>query len=140
MIKPDFSDLQKDGYRIQEFRIVHTPEMRSPKYDKAMKVCKSSGDIIYEKHLIIKHLIEKNEINFTIYFISKQLTYFSIITTLILLVFHNTVIALPIISALFSLIFYIITYRKQVDFVMGDVGIKFAECIYNARLKERYNL
>lgn len=140
MIKPDFSDLQKDGYRIQEFRIVHTPEMRSPKYDKAMKVCKSSGDIIHEKHLIIRHLIEKNEINFTIYFISKQLTYLFITTTLILLVFHNTVIALPIISALFSLIFYIITYRKQVDFVMGDVGIKFAECIYNARLKERYNL
>lgn len=139
MIKPDFSDLQKDGYRIQEFRLIHTPEMRSPKYDKAMNVCKSSGDIIHEKHLIIKHLIERNEINFTIYYFSKQLTYLFITTTLILLVFHTTPIALPIISALFSLVFYIITYRKQVDFVMGDVGIKFAESIYNARLKELYN-
>ena len=139
MLKPDFSDLQNNGYRISRFRLFMSPDMRSKKFSILKKGYVDSADLTNEKNLTILFLIQKNEINFTIYYFSKRLTYIFITTTLILLVFHNTIFALPIISALFSLIFYIITYRKQVDFVMGDVGIKFAECIYNARLKERYN-
>ena len=63
--------------------------------------------------------------------------YLLITTTLLLLVFHNTVIALPIISALLSLIFYILAYRHKENFVLGDLGINFAESIYNAEIKEK---
>jgi hypothetical protein len=139
MLRPDFSDIQKNGFRICQFRIFFTPEMRTRKFSRSKEGYVESGDILSEKRIVLQYLIQKSEINFTIYYFSKQLTYLFITTTLILLVYHNTVIALPIITALFSLIFYIITYRKQVDFVMGDVGIKFAECIYNARIKEKYN-
>ena len=139
MLKPDFSDLQNNGYRISRFRIFLSQDLRSKKFSILKKGYVDSENLTFEKNLVISLLIQKNEINFTIYYFSKRLTYIFITTTLILLVFHNTIFALPIISALFSLIFYIITYRKQVDFVMGDVGIKFAECIYNARLKDLYN-
>ena len=139
MLKPDFSDMQNNGYRISRFRLFLSPDMRSKKFNVLKKGYVDSANLTNEKNLTISFLIQKNEINFTIYYFSKQLTYLFITTTFILLVFHNTILALPIMSALFSLIFYIITYRKQVDFVMGDVGIKFAESIYNARLKERYN-
>jgi hypothetical protein len=114
--------------------------MRSNKYNRSKKEYKSVQDIINEKIIVMKHLTERNEIDFTLYFFSKRLTYLFITTTLYLLIFHSNVASLPIISALFSIAFYVITYRKQIDFVMGDVGIKFAESIYNARINEMYNL
>ena len=139
MIKPDFSDLQKDGYRIQEFRLIHTPEMRSSVYDKAIKECKSTRDIIREKHLIIKHLIEKNEIDFTIYYFSARLMYAFIAATFLLFISRNTILALPIISASLSLIFYALAYRHKENFALGGVGITLVESIYTARIKELYN-
>lgn len=139
MIKPDFSDFQKDGYRIQEFRLIHTPEMRSPKYNKAMKECKSTRDIIHEKHLIIKHLIEKNEIDFTIYYFSARLMCAFIAATLFLFISRNTILALPIISASLSLVFYILANRHKENFALGSVGINLVDSIYTARIKEMYN-
>ena len=129
MIRPDFSDFQKGGYRIQEFRLIHTPEMRSPKYNKAMKECKSTRDIIREKHLIIKHLIEKNEIDFTIYYFSARLMYAFITATLLLFISRNTILALPIISASLSLVFYALAYRHKENFALGSLGITLAESI-----------
>ena len=139
MIKPDFSDFHKDGYRIQEFRLVHTPEMRSPKYDKELKECKSSGDIIREKHLIIKHVTEKNEIDFTIYYFSARLMYAFFIATLLLLISRNTALAYPTVSASLSLVFYILAYRHKENFALGGVAITLVESIYTARINEIYN-
>jgi hypothetical protein len=140
MFKPDFSDIQRNGFRINQFRLFHSQEMRSNKYYRSKKEYTSAQDIFNEKIIVMKHLTERNEIDFTLYFFSKRLTYLFITTTLYLLIFHSNVASLPIISALFSIAFYVITYRKQIDFVMGDVGIKFAESIYNARINEMYNL
>ena len=139
MIKPNFSDLHKGGYRIQEFRLIHTPEMRSSVYEKAMEECKSTGDLIREKHLIIKHLIERNEIDFTIYYFSAKLMYALITATLLLLISKNSLIALPIISASLSIVFYILAYRYKENFALGSVGITFAESIYTAHINEKYN-
>jgi hypothetical protein len=140
MIKPDFSDFHKGGYRIQEFRLIHTPEMRSPKYNKAMKECKSTRDIIREKQLIIKHLIEKNEIDFTIYYFSVRLMYAFITATLLLFISRNTILALPIISASLSLVFYILANRHKENFALGSIGITLVESLYTARIKEIYNI
>ena len=137
MLRPDFSDIQKNGFRINQFRLLHS--MGSKEFSSAKNVYKSAGDIIGERNLMIKYLIEQNEIDFTVYYFSVRLMYLSITTTLLLLVFHNAEIALPIISAFLSLTFYILAYRHKENFVLGDMGITLAESIYNCEIKEKYN-
>lgn len=140
MFNLDFSDLQRNGFRISQFRLIHSQDMRSNKYNSSKKEYKSAEDIISEKNIVIKHLIERNEINFTIYYFSVRLMYLFITVTLLLSVSNNIVLALPIISALLALTFYILAYRQKENFVLGDVGISLVECIYTARVKELYNL
>ena len=139
MLRADFSDIQKNGFRISQFRLIHSPEMRPKNYNSSKEEYKSSGNIIGEKNLVIKYLIEQNEIDFTIYYFSERLMYLFITSTLLLFVFHNPGIALQIISALFSLIFYILAYRHKENFALGDLGINFAESIYKSEIKENYN-
>ena len=72
MLKADFSDIQKNGFRINQFRLI-IADMRSKNYSSSKKEYKSSGDIIGERNLVIKNLIEQNEIDFTIYYFSVQI-------------------------------------------------------------------
>jgi hypothetical protein len=139
MFKSDFSDLQRNGYRISQFRLIYSQDMRSNKYNSTKKVYKSSEDILNEKGLVIKHLSQKIEINFTVYYFSFRLMCLFITVTLLLLVSNNKVLVLPIISALLSLFFYILAYRHKENLVLGHIGINLAECIYDARIKEVYN-
>jgi hypothetical protein len=137
MIKLDFSDLQKNGFRINQFRLLHS--MGSKEFSNAKNVYKSSGDIIGERKLVISYMIENNEIDFTFFYFSEKLMYLFITTTMLLLVFHNAEIVFPIISAFLSLTFYILAYRHKENFVLGDMGITLAESIYNCEIKEKFN-
>jgi hypothetical protein len=136
MIKADFSDIQKNGYRINRFRLIHT--MSSKEFSRTKNLYKSSGNIIGERNLVVNYLIEQNEINFTIYYFSVRLMFLFITTTLFILVSHNTIIALPLISGIFSLSFYILAYRYKGNFALLQVGINFTESIYNAKINEIY--
>jgi hypothetical protein len=138
MHRADFSDLQNGGYKINQFRLIHSPGMRSKKFIITKKECQSSGNIIGERNLVVKYLIEQNEINFTIYYLSVRLMFLFITTTLLFLVSHNTVIALPIISVLVSLIFYFLAYRYKGNFALLQVAINFTESIYNVKINEIY--
>ena len=129
MIKVDFSDIQKNGYRINQFRLAHS--ISSRKYSSSKKEYKSSGNLIEERIIVINHLIEQNEIDFTIYWFSVRLMYFFIALTLLLMGFYITVILLPIISAVLSISLYIVAYRYKANFILGNLGINFAESIYN---------
>lgn len=129
MIKVDFSDIQKNGYRINQFRLAHS--ISSRKYSSSKKEYKSSGNLIGERIIVINHLIEQNEIDFTIYWFSVRLMYFFIATTLLLMGFYITVIVLPIISAVLSISLYLIANRYKENFILGNIGINFAESIYN---------
>ena len=129
MVRVDFSDIQKNGYRINQFRLAHS--ISSRKYSSSKKEYKSSGNLIGERIIVINHLIEQNEIDFTIYWFSVRLMYFFIATTLLLMGFYITVIVLPIISAVLSISLYLIAHRYKENFILGNIGINFAESIYN---------
>ena len=129
MVRADFSDIQKNGYRINQFRLAHS--ISSRKYSSSKKEYKSSGNLIGERILVINHLIEQNEIDFTIYWFSVRLMYFFITITLLLMGFYITVIVLPIISAVLSISLYLIANRYKENFILGNIGINFAESIYN---------
>ena len=88
MLRPIFQTYKKMDIRIQPVS-VNSHRMGSKEYNSAKNVYKSSGDIIGERNLMIKYLIEQNEIDFTIYYFSVRLMYLFITATLLLLVFHN---------------------------------------------------
>jgi hypothetical protein len=137
MLKVDFSDIQKNGFRINQFRLI--TDMRSSEYKKLMKEYKSSGDLLKEKNLTIQRMTEQNEINFTIYYFSEKLMVLFFIATLLASFYHRINLALPIVLVLLSIILFIIAYRNKVAFVMGNLGIDFARSIYDSEIKEKYN-
>ena len=138
MFKPDFSDIQKNGFSINRFRLI--TDMRSHEYKKLMNEYRNSGQLLEEKMLTLKRMTEQNEINFTIYYFSEKLQVLFFIATILASLYHRISLAVPIILGLFSIIFFIITYRNKIAFVMGNLGIEFAKSIYNSEIKEKYNL
>ena len=139
MLRPDFSEIQENGFRVSQFRIFKSKKMQAKEFDRLKKGYVSSGDIIGERNLLIKYLIEQNEINFTSYYFSEKITFLLIFATLFVSVFNNMTLSQPIILGLLSIIFYIITYRKKVAFVMGNLGIDLAESIYNSKISSYYS-
>src|SRR5665811_68260 len=104
MLKPDFSDIQNNGFRINQFRLIHSTDMRSKKFDNSKKGYVSSGDIIGERNLVTKYLIEQNEINFTIYYVTLRLMFLLILALTISLISREPRLSVTIILALFSII------------------------------------
>ena len=139
MIKLDFSDVQNNGFRIQQFRITWSKDLRSARFKKLMTEYKSSGDLLNERDLLIKRLTEQLEINFTIYWFSEKLMVLFFIATIIASVSNHITLAVSIILAFLSIILFIISFRNKIAFVMGNLGIEFARSIYNSEIKEKYN-
>lgn len=137
MLKPDFSDIQKNGFSINRFRL--TTDMRSTKYKKLMKEYRNSGQLLAEKHLTIERMIEQNEINFTIYYFSEKLLILFLIITIITSISRHFHFAVPIILAVISIFLLLISSRNKNAFIMGNLGIEFARSIYDSEIKEKYN-
>ncbi len=132
MLRPDFSEIQKNGLRINQFRLIHSPEMRSKK--------ESAGDnLINERDCVICYLTEQIEIYFTISYFALRLMFLLIIATVLSLLSGGTRFYLTFILATLSIILFLIARKYREYFILGDVGIKFAESIYNARISEVYN-
>jgi|WetSurMetagenome_2_1015567.scaffolds.fasta_scaffold34260_3 hypothetical protein len=139
MIKPDFSDIQKNGFRINRFRLIFSKNLRPKNLNRSKEECVSKCDIIGERNLVINHLIEQNEICFTIYYLSLRLMFLFIIATTLSLLSRGFGFSLTFILALMSIIFFLIARKYRENFFLGDFGITFAESIYNAKINAKYN-
>jgi hypothetical protein len=128
MLRPDFSDMQKNGFRIYQFRLIHS-----------LKGEYVGDNLIEERDRIIIYLIQRNEICYTISYFALRLTFLLIIATALTLLSKGTKFPLTLILAMLSIILFIIARKYREYFILGDVGIKFAESIYNARISEVYN-
>lgn len=139
MLKPDFSDIQKNGFRINRFRLFNSTNMRSKNLNRSKEEYVSTCDVIGERNLVINYLIEQNEICFTIYYLSLRLMFLSIIATTLSLLSRGFGFSLTFILAMMSIIFFLIARKYRENFFLGDFGITFAESIYNAKINARYN-
>lgn len=140
MIKPDFSDIQKNGFRINRFRLIFSKNLRPKNLNRSKEECVSKCDVIGERNLVINYLIEQNEIYFTIYYLALRLMFLFIIATTISLLYEGFGFSLTFILALFSIIFFLIARKYRENFFLGNFGINFAESIYNAKIGKFYNL
>jgi hypothetical protein len=134
MFRPDFSDIQKNGFRINTFRLVLSRD--SKKFSNSKNG--STGNLFSEKMLILKLLIEQNEIHFTISYLSFRLMFLFIFATMFSLLSRGTGISLTLILALLSIILFLIARKYRENFILGDMGIKLAESIYSAKVNEIY--
>jgi hypothetical protein len=134
MFRPDFSDIQKNGFRINTFRLILS---RNSKKLSNSKI-ESTGDIFLEKSLIVNYLIEQNEIHFTISYLSLRLMFLFIFATLLSLLSRGAGLYLTLILAFLSIILFLIARKYREYFILGDMGIKLAESIYSAKVNEIY--
>lgn len=128
MLRPDFSEIQENGFRVSQFRLLHS-----------VKKEYVGDNLIKQRDYAISYLIEQNEINFSIAYFSLRIMFVSIIATTFSLLFRETWFPLSFILAMLSIIFFLIARKYREHFILGDVGIKLAESIYNARINEVYN-
>ena len=96
----------------------------------------SASDLIEKRDQVITYLIEQNEIHFTISYFSLRLMFLFIFATIFSLLSRGTGVSLTLILALLSIILFLISRKYREYFILGDMGIKFAETIYSAKINE----
>ena len=138
MLKPDFSDIQKHGFRINAFRLTHS--MSSKKFNSIKEEYVSSGNLIMERDLVVLYLTECQEINFTVYYLTLRMMFLLIFATTLDLISRGPSFPLSIILTLLSITFFLIARKYREYFFLGDFGIKFTEGIYNSEITTKYNL
>lgn len=139
MFKLDFSDIKRNGYRINQFRLFHSPDMREPQFTSRKEKFKVSDDLIGERQLLIEYLVEQNEINYTLYFFSSRILVVLILIAVLTILFYNGGLILKLLPMISSSVFYFLSIRFKESFVMSNFGIEFTESIYNSKISEKYN-
>jgi len=139
MIKPVFSDMQINGHRINQFRLIHSNEMRSSRVDRLRKKFEKSQDTISEKLLLVSFLTENSEIYFTLFYLFAGLMYILISFSLISLCFLNHDLIYSVFIALAAFICHRVALKFREDFIMVNVGISLAISIYDGKINEKYN-
>ena len=139
MFKLDFSDINNNGFHINQFRIFHSPDMKDPQFDRRMEALKVSDDLIAERKMIMERLLQQNEINFTLQFFSARILVVLIIVAVMTLLFYKGGLFLRLLPMISASVFYFLAIRLKETFVMSNFGIQLAESILNSRIAERYN-
>ncbi len=139
MFKLDFSDINRNGFRINQFRLFHSPDMRDPQFTYRMEEFKISDDLIGEKDLLIEYLVQQSEINYTLYFFSARILVVLIFIGILTFILYNGALIMRLLPMIAAFIFYFISIRFKETFVMSNFGIEFTESIYNSKISERYN-
>lgn len=139
MLKLDFSDFNKNGFRINQFRIFYSPDMRGQNFTTIKEKMKISEDLIGERDVVMKYLIERNEINFSIFFFSTRILVFLIIIGLVTLILPNVGFIVKFLPILLAVVFYFLSLRFKESFILGNVGIQIAESIYGSKIADKYN-
>ena len=114
--------------------------MRRGRFRKLMSEYKNNDDIISQKRLAISLRIEYSEICFTLYILFAGLMYlFAFLTCLtVLMCLHSFI--LPSIFLVITVLFWFLADKYKGDFVMSNLGISFAEMIYDSCIREKYNM
>lgn len=139
MFKLDFSDINRNGFRINQFRLFHSPDMRDPKFTYRMEEFKISDDLIRERDLLIEYLVQQSEINYTLYFFSARILVVLSLIGLSTFILYNGALIMRLLPMIAAFIFYFISIRFKETFVMSNFGIEFTESIYNSKISEKYN-
>jgi len=139
MFKPDFSDINKNGFQINQFRLFHSPSMRDHKYSPRMEELKIADDLIGERDLMVEYLVEQNEINYTLYFFSARILVVLILIGVLTLLMYNGELIMRLLPIVSASVFYFLSIRFKESFVMSNFGIQLAESIYNSKIAEKYN-
>ena len=139
MFKLDFSDINKNEFQINQFRLFHSPSMRDPKYNPRLEELKIADDLIGERDLLIEYLVEQNEINYTLYFFSVRILGVLILISLLTLLLYNGELLMRLLPMISASVFYFLSIRFKESFVMSNFGIQLAESIYNSKIAEKYN-
>lgn len=139
MFKLDFSDIKRNGFRINQFRLFHSPGMTDSKFTSRQKELKTADDLIGERNLMIEYLVERNEISFTLYYFSVRILVVLILVAGITILLYTGGLILKLLLMITTSIFYLLSIRFKESFVMSNFGIQLAESIYNSKIPERYN-
>jgi hypothetical protein len=139
MFKLDFSDINRNGFRINRFRLFHSPELRCQKFTSRREELKISDDLVGERDLLIEYLIEQNEIIYSLYFFSARILVVLIFIAVLTILLYKGALILKLLPIISASVFYFLSIRYKESFVMGNVGIQITECLYNAKIAERYN-
>lgn len=106
MFKLDFSDINRNGFHINQFRLIHSPDMRDDQFDRRMEALKVSDDLIGERDLIIKSLVETNEINFSLYLITSRIMVVLIFVAVMTLFFYKGGLIMRLLPMVSASVFY----------------------------------
>lgn len=139
MFQLDFSDIDRNGFRVNQFRLFHSPEMKDPKFSYRMEELKISADLLSEKKLFMDRLVERNEINYTLYFFSSRILVVLILIAVLTILLYKGGLFLRLLPMIGASIFYFISIRFKETFVMSNFGVEFVESIYNFKISDRYN-
>lgn len=123
MLHPDFSEIQKNGFRIGRFRLFHSPQQ-----------VYEGDDLIKKRDYVISYLIEQDEIYFSISYFAIRMTFIFILATIISLMPENPNPILTVAFTIISISLYLIARYYRESFILGDLGIKLAETIYNSKI------
>jgi hypothetical protein len=134
MLKPDFSDIQKHGFKIRQFRLLLSKNSLNTKNGDL-----STSDIIENRDNVIAYLIEQNEIHYTIFYFALRLMFLFIFATILSLLSRGQMYFMTYILAILSIISFIISRKYRQNFFLGDFGINFSKSIYDAKINELYN-
>jgi hypothetical protein len=140
MFKLDFSDIQENGYRINQLRLFHSSKFRGLNFEKNKKYFTDNDDLPGERDLFTEYLIENNEIAYSYYLVFAGLALISFIILLLTFFVFGKSLIIEIISLLLTVFFYFLARKRKEDFVMGNMGIDLSESWYNSKIKDKYNL
>ncbi len=139
MIKLDFSELQDNGFRINQLRLAHTSKYKTKNFFRNKKVFTDAGDIMGERNFAVEYLIENTEIYYTFHLIFKYIAILAIVV-LFGIFFINKNFNAEMVTFGISLMAYFMARKKKEDFVMSNLGIGLVESMYNFDIKNKFNL
>lgn len=140
MFKLDFSDIQNNGFRINQLRLIHSNEFRGGNFEKEKNRLSDLEDLAGERDIISNYIIESMEINFTLYKIFAGMTFVSFFLLVLTIFIPLMSLFVNVIPLILTFVFWLLAKKRKEDFVMGSVGLRMSESIYNFKMGEKYNL
>ncbi len=140
MFKLDFSNLNDNGFKINRLRLVHSTRFLFGNFTKYKDRLSDNDDLTGERNLIVEYLTESNEIAYTRFLIFAGLMYISLFFVIPSIFMGFDSIVMKTVPIVFPVIFHLLAKKSREAFVMGNVGISFTESVYNAKIRNKFNL
>ena len=131
--------LDLTGLKINQYRLLHSKKFRGLRFIKTRNTHDKNGDLTSERNVIAEYLLEKCEIDYTMFTMFMMLFGFFLGVT-VLVMFINIIMWIKLGFLVLSFISLIISKKKKEEFVLGEVGIDMVESFYNEKIKDKFNL